>query len=110
MMKWPQSKTCLFFAAFYFSWAVILLNIVADCAGMFCDFDALPVLIPFGLVVGYSVHLLDKIYFFGTSYTSYRLTDLPFTLPAVIGNIVFYYWFGVFAAWIWRKVILKNRR
>jgi len=110
MMKCPKLKTGLLFAAFYLVWAGIVLNIVADCNGMFCDLDALPVIVPFGVVVGYLVKVVDKIYFFGTSYTSFRLTDLAFTLPTVIGNMVFYYWIGVFAAWIHKKVMLKNRR
>ena len=112
-MKFPKSKSGLFFAGIYFIFAVVLFYKAMTCHSMLCDLEAWPVIIPSGIVCLFAVKALDSIYFFGTSYTNISLASLSdailFIIPTMIGNMVFYYWVGVFIAWIFRKIIPKKQ-
>lgn len=108
-MKFPRSKTGLFFAGLYVVFASFLFYDAATCHGMLCELNAFAAVVPFGIVCIIAVKLLDTVYFFGSSYTSYSWGDIAFVIPTMIGNIIFYYWAGVFLAWIFKKVIPKKQ-
>jgi len=108
-MKFPKSKSGWFFVVTYLCFAVVLFYKAMTCGSMMCDLEAWPVVVPIGIVYGVIIRLLDKIYFFGTSYTNFSLGNHFFVILTITGNLVCYYWFGVFAGWIVKKILPKKR-
>ncbi len=106
-MRMLKSVTGLLFAGVYLAAAIVMFAGITNCSGMFCDLEAWPVVVPFGFVCIYVVKALDLIYFFGSSYTMYRWSNPAFMLPTMVGNLVFYYYAGVFFEWCMRKMLKK---
>jgi hypothetical protein len=107
-MKIPKSKIGWVFAFGYLFFAAVLFYKAMTCRYMLCDLEAWPVIIPAGIICLLAVKALDSMYFFGTSYTNISLANLSdaffFILPTVIGNMICYYWLGVLAARIYKKI------
>ncbi len=98
-----RSKTGRLLAALYAVAAVALFHEAMTCGVMLCDLVAIYVFLPLGYLVWlpWSGQM---------NYVANPMVRWEFVIPAVLGNLLFYYFIGATCACLWRKVCARLRR
>lgn len=92
-----RSKTGWLFAALYTVAGVVIFHEAMTCGTMLCDIVAIYVFLPFG-------YLLWLPWSGQMDYIANPMVRWEFVVPAVLGNLFFYYFIGAALACLWRKV------